>query len=140
MESYPRRCRAGNETFTENVGNELEKMDLITLTTPRPNQRIQSPLVIKGQARGNWFFEASFPVFLVDWDGRIIAQGIATAKPAEGGTWMTTEFVPFEAELEFAIGKDAYSNRGSLILKKDNPSGLPKNDDVLEIPIVLDME
>lgn len=132
MESYPRQCRDGNNTFVENIGNELEKTDLIRITTPRPNQTIKSPLTITGEARGGWFFEASFPVFLTDWDGRIIAQGIATAK----SDWMTADFVPFEAVLTFTVDPNVYSKRGSLILKKDNPSGLPEHDDALEIPVV----
>ncbi|GEM_PF-687409 len=132
MESYPRQCRAGELTFTESIGNGLEKIDLIRISTPRPNQTISSPLTITGEARGNWFFEASFPVVLTDWDGKIIAQGIAQAK----SEWMTTDFVPFEATLTFTVDKNAYSNKGSLILKKDNPSGLPQKDDALEIPIV----
>lgn len=131
MESYPRQCRQGNQSFIENIGNEFEKANLIRIDSPRPNQSVQSPLTIKGEARGNWFFEASFPVILTDWDGRIIAQGIATAK----GDWMTTEFVSYEAILTFTVDKNAYSNRGSLILRKDNPSGLPANDDALEIPV-----
>lgn len=114
-------------------GNELEKIDLIHLDTPRPNQVIQSPLTIKGEARGTWFFEASFPVILTNWDGLIIAQGIATAQ----GEWMTTEFVPFEATFKFVVDKNAYSNRGFLILRKDNPSGLPEHDDALEIPVTI---
>ena len=113
------------------VNPPATKDDLIRLDTPRPGQIIKSPLTITGEARGNWFFEASFPVFLVNWDGLIIAQGIATAK----SDWMTTEYVPFEAILNFTIDKNTYSNRGWLILKKDNPSGLPANDNALEIPI-----
>lgn len=132
MESYPRQCRAGEKSFTEFIGNELEKTNIIRMDAPRPNQTISSPLTIKGTARGNWYFEASFPVFVTDWDGKIIAQGTAQAK----GDWMTTEFVPFEATLTFAADKNAYSNKGTLILKKDNPSGLPKNDDALEIPVL----
>ncbi|MEK7555195.1 MAG: Gmad2 immunoglobulin-like domain-containing protein, partial [Patescibacteria group bacterium] len=114
-------------------GNELEKTDLIRINTPRPNQTISSPLTITGEARGNWFFEASFPVVLTNWDGLIITQGIAQAK----SDWMTTDFVPFEATLTFTVDKNAYSNRGFLILKKDNPSGLPEHDDAIEIPVVL---
>lgn len=132
MESYPRQCRASGQTFTENIGNELGKTDLIRIEYPRPNQTISSPLTITGQARGSWYFEASFPVVLTDWDGKIIAQGIATAK----SEWMTTDFVPFEATLTFVVDKNTYSNRGSLILKKDNPSGLSEHDDALEIPII----
>jgi len=130
MESYPRQCRAGGEVFVEHVGNELDKLNLIRLNYPRPNQGISSPLVVKGEARGMWYFEADFPVFLVNWDGLIIAQGIAQAQ----GDWMTEEFVPFEVTLEFDASEEVY-NRGALILKKDNPSGLPEHDDALEIPI-----
>lgn len=117
---------------------EIEsKADLIRLETPLPNSTITSPLNIKGEARGVWFFEASFPIYLTDWDGLIIAEGYATAQsdpanPDDAG-WMTTEFVPFTATLTFE--NPAYKNNGSLILRKDNPSGLPEHDDALEIPI-----
>lgn len=115
-----------------NINNSPQKTDLIRLDTPQPNQIISSPLTITGMARGSWFFEASFPVILVNWDGLIIAKGIAQAK----SDWTTTDFVPFEAKLTFTVDKKAYSNKGALILRKDNPSGLPKNDDALEIPVV----
>ncbi|MDP1706760.1 MAG: Gmad2 immunoglobulin-like domain-containing protein, partial [bacterium] len=147
MESWPRKCRNKTQTFIENLAEIpegppnvlaeiLSKADLIRLDWPKAGQEISSPLEITGEARGVWFFEASFPVFLVDWDGRIIAQGIATAHPPAGGDWMTENFVPFKAKLEFTVEKDIYSNRGALILKKDNPSGLPEHDDALEIPVV----
>lgn len=105
----------------------------VILDNIEPNQIINSPLVITGRARGTWFFEASFPVFLTDWDGRIIAQGIAQAK----SDWMTTDYVQFETILTFVADKDVYSNRGALIFKKDNPSDLPENDDALEIPVII---
>lgn len=130
MESYPRQCRAKEQTFTENIGNELEKANLIRSDYPRPNQTISSPITIKGQARGNWFFEASFPVELTDMNGKIIAHGIAQAK----GEWMTTDFVPYEVTLSFTTDMDGKT--GFLVLKKDNPSGLPEHDDSLSIPII----
>lgn len=133
MESYPSQCSDGVQTFTENIGNEIEKTDLIRLDSPRPNQSVKSPLTITGEARGYWFFEASFPVVLADWDGRIIAEGIATAE----GEWMTENFVPFTATLEYTLDSDTYGNRGTLILQKDNPSGSPENNDALEIPLIL---
>jgi hypothetical protein len=107
--------------------------DLVVLDAPLPGQVIASPLTVRGMARGFWFFEASFPVFLTDWDGRIIATGIATAQ----NEWMTEEFVPFEATLEFTVpsGPGEARNRGTLILQKDNPSGLPEHDDAREITI-----
>jgi len=129
MESYPRQCNAGDETFTEDIGNEIEKSNFIMLSNPRPNQNVKSPLIIEGHAKGSWFFEGSFPVVLTNWDGLIIGQGIAKAQ----GEWMTEEFVPFTATIEFEV--PSYKNNGALILKKDNPSGLPENDDSLEIPV-----
>ncbi|PIS04549.1 MAG: hypothetical protein COT81_05895 [Candidatus Buchananbacteria bacterium CG10_big_fil_rev_8_21_14_0_10_42_9] len=133
MESYPRQCRHNGETFTEDIGNELEKNDLIKINSPRPNQEISSPVTITGKARGYWFFEASFPVVVVNWDGLIIGQGIAQAKD----DWMTEDFVPFTATVNFDLDPNSYSNRGALILQKDNPSGLPEYDDALEVPVVL---
>lgn len=130
MESYPRQCRHDDVTYTENIGNELELTDTIRLNSPRPNQRVSSPLSIEGDARGTWFFEGDFPVVLTNWDGLIIAEGIATAQ----GEWMTEEFVPFTANLSYET--PSYGERGSLILQKDNPSGLPENDAALEIPIL----
>lgn len=137
MESYPRQCNANGKNFVENIGNSLEKKDLIHLTTPLPNETITSPLTIKGEARGPWFFEASFPVLLTDWDGLIIGQGVAKAD----GDWMTSEFVPFTVSIEFKTSASTTKerNNGSLILRKDNPSGLPEHDDALEIPIKFDV-
>lgn len=132
MESYPRQCRQGEKTFVEDISNTNDKLNLIRVDFPLPNQTIKSPLTITGQARGTWFFEASFPVVLTNWDGVIIAEGIAQAKE----DWMTENFVPFSATLNFDIDKNAPSNKGFLILKKDNPSGLPANDNSLEIPII----
>jgi hypothetical protein len=109
---------------------QADESDLIVLIAPQPEETISSPLAVKGKARGSWFFEGSFPVTLTNWDGLIIAQGVAQAQ----GEWMTEDFVPFEATLTFETNTTV-SNRGSLILKKDNPSGLPENDDALEITV-----
>lgn len=111
------------EEPVENPGHPL-----ITVTSPAQNQAITSPLSITGQARGQWYFEATFPIVLEDSAGNTIAQGFATAQ----GDWMTTEYVPFTATLQFT--KPA-SGTGTLILQKSNASGLPENDDQIEIPV-----
>ncbi|MEN9912819.1 MAG: hypothetical protein RLY66_227 [Candidatus Parcubacteria bacterium] len=98
-----------------------------------PGDAITSPFRITGEARGPWYFEASFPVLLTDGDGLIIAEGHAEAQTE----WMTTEFVPFQAVLEFSVpaNADAFGRRGFLILKNDNPSGEPARDKSAEIPV-----
>jgi len=128
MESYPRQCRAGEKTFTENIGNELEKIDLIKIDSPRPNAVVTSPLKISGQARGTWYFEASFPVKLLDGDGNVLAQTPAQAQ----SDWMTENFVPYKATLEFSAPA---TDTGTLVLEKDNPSDLPQNADSLIVPV-----
>lgn len=117
---------------SSNIENILpDQNQSIRLSYPvTNNSKISSPLVVTGEARGNWFFEASFPVVLTNWDGLIIAEGIAKAD----GDWMTTDFVPFKATLSFS--RPDYGDNGFLILKKDNPSGLSQFDDALEIPII----
>ncbi|MFA5746610.1 MAG: Gmad2 immunoglobulin-like domain-containing protein [Candidatus Paceibacterota bacterium] len=132
MESYPRQCKTpeGNN-FIEYIGNEMEKQDLIRVDSPRPNQTVNSPLMVTGQARGTWFFEASFPVKIFDANGKQLGAIPAQAK----SDWMTEDFVPFEAVLQFEVSETA---TGTIVLEKDNPSGLPQNADELRIPIRFD--
>lgn len=102
--------------------------DKIRLAAPLPEQQVAGPLVVTGEARGNWYFEASFPVRLLDAFGNQLAAVPAQAQ----GDWMTTEFVPFRAELAFAAPTTAV---GTLVLVKDNPSGLPEYADEMRIPV-----
>ena len=107
--------------------------ELISVTSPERGQVISSPFVVRGQARGGWYFEATFPISLVDWDGKIIADGYATAE----GEWMTEDFVPFSATLTFTDPSwdQEFSQHGWVILNKSNASGLPEHDAAVEIPI-----
>ena len=67
------------------------KEDLIIVQSPMAFEKISSPLTVKGMARGTWFFEASFPVRLVDENGKELAVIPVQAKTE----WMTTDFVEF---------------------------------------------
>jgi hypothetical protein len=143
MESYPRQCRTPEGAlFVEEIETpttwttERGNSDILRNISIKQGDTISSPLTITGEARGNWYFEASFPIALTNWDGLIIAEVPATAQ----GEWMTTEYVRFEATLTFATPTpgDPALNRGTLILQKDNPSGLPEHDDALEIQVVFE--
>ncbi len=129
MESYPRQCKTPDgRNFVEEIGNVNSKEDLIVVETPTQNSVVTSPLVIKGEARGYWFFEASFPVKIKSLSGEVLGSGIAQAE----GEWMTEDFVPFTATINFNAGT---GTSGVLVLEKDNPSGLPEYDNKLEIPV-----
>ena len=126
---------ATTTTVTTKVPERQSYKDLVKLNKPKQNELLVSPLTITGEARGTWYFEASFPVVLTNWDGLIIAEGHAEAQ----SDWMTEEYVPFKATLTFVspykVGDQDFMKKGSLILKKDNPSGLPENDDAFETTV-----
>jgi len=128
-ESYPRQCRTPDgQSFTEDIGNALEVADLIVVEAPRPGDAVASPLTVRGRARGGWYFEAQFPVGLEAADGAVLAGTVAMAE----GNWMTEDFVPFSATLAFEAPA---GTTGRLVLRRDNPSGLPENDAQLVVPV-----
>ncbi len=104
--------------------------DRIHVFAPLPKSVISSPLEVRGEARGGWYFEGSFPITIKDESGQILGQGTAQAE----GEWMTSEFVPFRATIIFV---PSGATTGSLVLSKDNPSGLPENAAEVTIPISL---
>lgn len=147
LESYPEQCIAPDgRTFTRvlppaedqpstsddfpaDIATDIErKRDLIFVTEPAPLTTVNFPLTIRGEARGTWYFEATFPVRVEDEDGNVLVESYATAL----SDWMTEEFVAFETELEFDN-----PNTGNifLVLEKSNPSGLPEQEDELRIPL-----
>lgn len=88
-------------------------------------------LTFNGEAPGTMFFEASFPVYFEDEMGAIVAQGTAHAN----SDWMTTSAVPFTATLQ--VKPITAPITGSIVFKRDNPSGLPEHDFELRMPAIL---
>lgn len=117
---------AVNDAAEPDPDTELE--DLIRVFSPLPHGVIQSPASVRGEARGNWYFEATFPIRLIDESGKEIVQTFATAQ----GDWMTTEFVPFNLDLTFLTPE---TDSGTLILENSNPSGLAEHHKQLRIPV-----
>ncbi len=94
--------------------------DTIRVFHPVEGQRVTSPLTVEGEARGWWYFEADFPLRLLDGNGNEIAVGYAQAE----GEWMTEKFVPFRGQLEFSAPR---TDAGTLAFERANPSGLPEH-------------
>ncbi|OYX42418.1 hypothetical protein B7Y94_03490 [Candidatus Saccharibacteria bacterium 32-49-12] len=100
----------------------------IVVDRPLSGSLVTSPLTVDGTVPGNWSFEASFPVRLLDADRQEITAAPATLT----SDWMTTNQVPFAVQLEFDT---PMTSTGYLVLEKDNPSGLAENEDRVEIPV-----
>ncbi|QQG38323.1 MAG: hypothetical protein HYS26_02110 [Candidatus Kaiserbacteria bacterium] len=101
----------------------------VRVDAPRMGETVASTIEVRGQARGNWYFEASFPLEVRDPSGKRVGEGYAMTSEE----WMTTNFVSFEGTV---VATD-YRGPATLVLHKDNPSGLPENDDSVEFSIVI---
>lgn len=114
------------EKLPEDMATDPAQM--VELTSPLPSQFV-TPITLTGRARGPWYFEASFPVELRDSSNALIVTAVAQAQ----GDWMTENWVPFTVTLSFPA--QPIGSTGTLVLKKDNPSGEPQNDASLVIPV-----
>ena len=117
---------------TTTVDNLADKIvvDEITFASSTEDED-QMVMNIIGEARGGWYFEASFPVEL-----KVGTTTIAAGPAQAQDDWMTSEFVPFEINLEYDT---KYSGKAAMvILKNDNPSGLPENAAQIKREVVLE--
>jgi Immunoglobulin-like domain of bacterial spore germination len=104
----------------------------VVVLLPKPGDLIASPVAIEGTVTGGgWFFEASFPVKVLDANGTVVGQGIAQAGGAPG-SWMSTDTIPFSALVTFSAPSTA---TGTVVLMKDNPSGLSANAMEFSVPV-----
>jgi hypothetical protein len=141
MESSPRQCKTpdGRTYAEEPTADELARSIVYTnatandivVTNPTPRAVTGKEVQVMGKARGTWYFEASFPVKILDGNGTVLASGPAQAQ----GDWMTSEFVPFKATLQVP---DSYIGPATLVLEKDNPSGLPEHDASVSFPFTIE--
>jgi hypothetical protein len=95
--------------------------DMIRVTLPQPGAVVGKEFRISGEARGPWYFEASFPIEVVGKNGQKLATVVAQAQEE----WTTSSFVPFIANVTIP---SSYIGPATIILHRDNASGLPEND------------
>jgi len=136
LESYPRQCKTTDgRTYTEEIPEKItyenSSTDLIVVELPFPGAVTGKEFSVIGKARGYWFFEATFPMLLLDKDGNTIATGYSQAE----GEWMVEDFVPFKGEMKVP---ESYIGPATLILGKSNASGLPEHDASISFPITIE--
>jgi hypothetical protein len=116
---------------TESITYTNASTSIITVDLPYPGAVTGKNFSVIGKARGYWFFEASFPIEVLDANGVVIARAIAQAE----GDWMTSEFVPFKADI---VIPPTYIGKSTLLLKKDNPSDLREKDASISFPFTIE--
>lgn len=99
----------------------------------KENDTVQLGSTLSGSITGQWFFEGEFPVRVLNEEMEILDTVLASATQ----DWMTEEDVSFEVNLDVDIQESS-----SVILRfeKSNPSGLIKNDDYIDFPIMLEVQ
>lgn len=137
MESYPRQCRTNDgRTFAEELPAPEPTYvnataDNIKVTSPTPGSVTGKPITVMGEARGGWYFEASFPIEVRNSAGAVIATGHAEAQ----SDWMTSEFVPFVGTIAIPAN---YIGEAVLVFMNDNPSGMSENARSVSFPITIE--
>ncbi|HEY4494022.1 MAG TPA: Gmad2 immunoglobulin-like domain-containing protein [Candidatus Paceibacterota bacterium] len=106
-------------------------IDNIRVELPFPGAVVGKEFSVIGEARGSWYFEASFPVTVLDKDGNKLVATYAQAQ----GEWMTPDFVPFKGNVKIS---SAYIGPATLILQKDNPSDMRQYDASISFPITIE--
>ncbi len=105
----------------------------VLVTTPDAEEVFSAAggtIPVAGQAVGSWYFEASFPITLLDQHRKVIGSTNGQAQ----GDWMSKGMVPFTATLTYPA--QAPNSAGFVVIHNDNPSGDPARDKSVEIPIV----
>ncbi len=132
LESFPRKCTDDSgKSYIEEVIPPINAItnEKVHVFYPVPGTAVDTPISFSGEARGTWFFEASFPVEVRNITGKTIARSHAEAK----GEWMTEDFVRFEGDI--LLLPQTPAGQLFLVLQKDNPSGDPDKDEEVVIPI-----
>jgi hypothetical protein len=133
LESYPRQCRDRDGFIFVEVLATTSVSEIIVVDSPIPSEEISDSFLARGKARGQWFFEGSFPVKVIGADGQELGIGIAQAE----GDWMSIGFVPFTASIDFNTRGNV---EGVVRFVKDNPSGLPELDAHLDVPVRFELK
>lgn len=114
-------CETKNLECLNNTCVAISRGDDILVSYPWPDNKIENTFTIRGQAKGFWFFEGSFPFEIYDKDDNLLLQSYVRAQRG----WMTDDWVPFKADVDIV----PTNKRGYIIFKRNNPSGLPEYDD-----------
>lgn len=128
---------SGSEQFSDNQLTSSENGDIssienstgLTITSPKANQEISSPLKISGSINGQGWtaFEAQAgTVDLLDAGKKTIASGVLST---------TSEWTTLPTNFETSIAFSAAAGQGSLVFRNENPSGNPEMNKAFSLPV-----
>lgn len=135
MEIYPPICvTKRGQRFTKDVTLDEasnKAIDKPVISMPLVDKKLSYPITVKGIAPPGWLFEGSTTLKLLDKSGELIVQ--TTVMEDSPGAWMSGENVKFSGVVDIEKPDSPY---GYLIIEKANPSGLPENYDLFDMPVI----
>ena len=136
IETSPRLCiDPKGKNFVKVIATkfiyEKSNADMIVVDSTVLEEYGYRHLVIKGKARGTWFYEANFPIQVLDGAGKVIATRYGNAEK----DWMTNEFVPFYSIIAVPT---SYTGELTIQLKNNNPSDLREHDASLSFSVKIE--
>ena len=108
----------------------LKAKDLVFFSVT-PGQRVSGRVELNGSIRGGWFFEGNIMINVLDKNKVLLKSGNAQAVT----DWMTVDEVEFEGEVDFTGLPKGF---GFIQIHNDNASGVPENDKLILLPIVIE--
>jgi hypothetical protein len=120
-----------NKNITPTIETEIlgNVGDLVSFSV-EPGGKVSGVLAVTGSVQGGYFFEANILVNILDSDMKLLKTGNGNAKTE----WMTSGPVGFETILDFT---KLPKGPAYIEIHNDNASGLPENDKVILIPIII---
>lgn len=109
----------------------IENQQEIKVESIVSGDEVQSPAVIEGEAKANWFHDEKFSVFIWDSQERIIGTGVAQAKGDIDQNDLGA-MVPFIATVDFTLSD---LQTGYIVLQKQNSLGAPVKQGAVKIPV-----
>ena len=120
------------DDVVEFIEAEKHRHDSVRIATPASGASLRDSFLLKGAARGPWYFEGEVPFQIVTDTDAVLVDGYVSAK----SEWMILGFVPFEKTIRLpTVSKATPAN---LVIRKNNPTGLSRHDDSVRIPIFLE--
>jgi hypothetical protein len=131
-QTYNNRCLAEKENalnITEGACKLTGGSNFLQVTAPAEGQLVTSPVNIKGQVLSPWLSEGVALIMIVDANGKTLGS-TQIKGPSD---WMTREsWMDFQSSITYT---KPTTPTGFVVFKKDNPSGLPANDQTVKLPV-----
>ena len=81
------------------------------ITNIKSGQELSGEILVEGEARGGWFFEAQLPIRITDEQGNVLGSSYGTAL----GDWQTDKMVKFSGKISYESNTIGFKSRKTCV-------------------------